>query len=242
MRKHRKFPLKHCGEANRHQVITDPRRINGDGILSLNEEGEHPLSTEHMRSQISRLLLGSSFTALCFLLSACELFVGSNVLKAPTITLTADPTSIALGQTATLTVVATQATQVTITGSDGLTYNLGTTGGTQLVKPAATTTYTATATNSKGSAAATAIVTVSIVQPTVNITATPSTITSGSSSTLTVTATNATQVTVTGTDGSSYTLQPTGGTRPSVQPRPQHTPRRRPTPGVVKRRPQRSYG
>jgi phospholipase C len=48
--------------------------------------------------------------------------------------------------------------------------------------------------------------------PTASITANPSSITAGGSSTLTVAATNATQVTVTGTDGSSYTLQPTGGT------------------------------
>jgi phospholipase C len=175
------------------------------------------LSTEPTHRQLSRLLLASSFTALCFLLSACELFVGSNALKNPTITLTANPSSIAVGQTSSLTVVATQATQVTITGTDGSTYTLGTAGGTQSVKPAATTTYTATAVNSKGNAAATAIVTVSIAQATVNITATPSTITDGSSSTLTVTATNATQVTVTGTDGSSYTLQPAGGTQ-SVSP------------------------
>jgi phospholipase C len=171
------------------------------------------LSTVRLPSQISRVLLGSSFTALCFLLSACELFVGSNALKSPSITLTADPSSITLGQTSILTIAATQATLVTITGSDGSTYSLGTAGGAQSVKPTATTTYTATATNSKGSAAATAIVTVSIAQATVNITATPSTITNGSSSTLTVTATNSTQVTVTGTDGSSYTLNPTGGTQ-----------------------------
>ena len=175
------------------------------------------MSTEPVPSQIFRLLLGSSCTLLSFLLSACALFVGSNTLKNPTIAITANPTSIATGQTAVLTVVATQATQVTITGSDGSKYSLGATGGTQSVKPAATTTYTATATNSKGNAAATATVTVSAVLATVNITATPSTITSGSSSTLTVTATNATQVTVTGTDGSSYTLQPTGGTQ-SVSP------------------------
>ena len=85
------------------------------------------------------------------------------------------------------------------------------------MKPSTTTTYTAVATNSKGTASATATVTVSQNQPTVNITATPSTITNGASSTLTVTATNAAQVTVTGTDGSSYTLQPTGGTQ-SVTP------------------------
>ena len=54
-------------------------------------------------------------------------------------------------------------------------------------------------------------------QPAITITATPTTIIDGASSTLTVTATNATQVTVTGTDGSSYTLQPTGGTQ-SVSP------------------------
>jgi phospholipase C len=170
-----------------------------------------------MHSQRFRLLLACSFAAFCALLSGCELFVGSNVLKNPTITLTANPTSIALGQTTLLTAVATQATQVIITGSDGSTYTLGTAGGTQSVKPAATTTYTATATNSKGNSAATAIVTVSTVQATVSITATPSTITSGSSSMLTVTATNATQVTITGTDGSSYTLQPAGGTQ-SVSP------------------------
>src|SRR5271156_5694672 len=47
--------------------------------------------------------------------------------------------------------------------------------------------------------------------PTVSITASPGSITSGSSATLTVKATNATQVTVAGTDGSSYTLAATGG-------------------------------
>src|SRR5579863_5396792 len=90
---------------------------------------EITLSTEPVPSQISRLLLGSSCTLLSFLLSACALFVGSNTLKNPTIAITANPTSIATGQTAVLTVVATQATQVTITGSDGSKYSLGATGG-----------------------------------------------------------------------------------------------------------------
>jgi phospholipase C len=143
--------------------------------------------------------------------------VGSNTLKAPSITISANPTSIVVGQTTILTVTATDATEVTVTGSDGSTYNLGTSGGTQSVKPSATTTYTAAATNSKGNASATATVTVSQPQATISITATPTTIIDGASSTLTVSATNATQVTVTGTDGSSYTLQPTGGTQ-SVSP------------------------
>jgi len=171
------------------------------------------LSTERVPSQIFLLLFSSSITLLCFVFSGCALFDGSNILKDPIVTISASPASIAAGQTAVLTVTATNATQVTVTGSDGSTYNLGVTGGSQSVKPAATTTYTATATNSKGNAAATATVTVSATKATVSITATPSTITDGSSSTLTVTATNATQVTVTGTDGSSYTLQPTGGTQ-----------------------------
>ena len=47
--------------------------------------------------------------------------------------------------------------------------------------------------------------------PTVGISASPASITAGTSSTLTVTATNATAVTVAGTDGSSYTLQAGGG-------------------------------
>ena len=50
-----------------------------------------------------------------------------------------------------------------------------------------------------------------------SITANPTSIASGGSSTLTVTATNAAQVTITGTDGSSYTLSATGGTQ-SVSP------------------------
>jgi phospholipase C len=48
--------------------------------------------------------------------------------------------------------------------------------------------------------------------PTVSISATPTSIAAGNSSTLTITATNATQVTVTGSDGSSETLPAGGGT------------------------------
>ena len=150
---------------------------------------------------------------LSFLCSGCVLFVGSNVLKVPAVSITANPTTVPVSQTSILTVTATDALQITVTGSDGSSFTLPKTGGVQAVKPAATTTYTVVATNSKGTSTATATVTVSQTQATVNITATPSTVTAGSSSNLTVTATNATQVTVTGTDGSSYTLQPAGGTQ-----------------------------
>jgi phospholipase C len=115
-------------------------------------------------------------------------------------------------------VIATNATQVVVTGTDGSTYNLQASGGTHAVSPTATTTYTAVATGAGGKASANATVTVTAnVSPTVSITANPISIVSGNSSILTVTATNATQVTVTGTDGSSYSLQASGGTQ-SVSP------------------------
>ncbi|MFP5236545.1 MAG: alkaline phosphatase family protein [Acidobacteriota bacterium] len=138
--------------------------------------------------------------------------------NAPTVSIAANPSTIAQGSSSTLTVTATNATQVTVTGTDGSSYTLAPTGGTQTVTPASTTTYTATATGSAGSAKQSVTVTVNPpppppAAPAVSITANPTTISAGSSSTLTVTATNATQVTVTGTDGSSYTLAPTGGTQ-----------------------------
>ena len=132
----------------------------------------------------------------------------------PTVSITASPSSFTLGGSATLTVSAVNATQVTVTGSDGSSYTLQPNGGTQAVSPAATTTYTASATGAGGKSSAIATVTVtSNPAPTVTITANPSSIASGSSSILTVTAVNATQVTVTGSDGSSYSLQPNGGTQ-----------------------------
>ena len=102
-----------------------------------------------------------------------------------------------------------------MSGSDGATYKLAATGGTQSVTPSVTTTYTATATGPSGSITATASVSVgAAAAPTVQILANPTSDAAGSTSTLTVTATNATQVIVTGTDGSTYTLGPTGGTLP----------------------------
>jgi phospholipase C len=134
----------------------------------------------------------------------------------PTVTISANPTSVTAGELSTLTVAATNATTVTIAGSDGSSYNLAATGGTQTVKPAATTTYTTTATGATGTTPATATATVTVTagtSPTVTITANPTSIAAGSSSTLTVVATNASQVTVTGSDNTSYTLGATGGTQ-----------------------------
>jgi phospholipase C len=108
----------------------------------------------------------------------------------------------------------TNATAVTVTGTDGSRYTLPANGGTQAVSPAATTTYTTTATGAGGTTSAATTVTVTPpAAPTVSLTANPTSITAGNSSTLTVTATNAAQVTITGTDGSTYKLQPNGGTQ-----------------------------
>jgi phospholipase C len=57
-------------------------------------------------------------------------------------------------------VSATNSTQVTVSGTDGSTYTLQPTGGTQSVSPAATATYTAMASGVAGKATATATVTV----------------------------------------------------------------------------------
>ena len=133
---------------------------------------------------------------------------------APTASISANPTSIAAGGSSTLTVKATNATSVTVKGSNGSTYTLSSTGGTQVVSPAATTTYTVTATGSGGTATASTTVTITqTTAPTVTISANPTSISQGASSTLTVKATNATSVTVKGSDGSTYTLPSTGGTQ-----------------------------
>jgi phospholipase C len=136
----------------------------------------------------------------------------------PTVTLVANPTSITGGGSSTLTVTASNAMQVTVSGSDGSSYNLAATGGVQAVSPATTTTYTANATGTGGKASAVATVTVVAATPpppapTVTIAANPTSITAGGSSTLTVAATNATTVKIAGSDGSSYNLSPGGGTQ-----------------------------
>jgi phospholipase C len=135
--------------------------------------------------------------------------------SAPTVTISAFPAAIAPGGSSLLSVAATNATQVVLTGSDGSSYTLAATGGQQSVSLAATTTYTATATGAGGSAMATAIVTVTPnPKPTVNISASPTNIAPGGTSTLTVNASNATQVTITGSDGTSYPQLSSGGVQP----------------------------
>jgi hypothetical protein len=103
---------------------------------------------------------------------------------------------------------------VNVSGSDGSTYTLKASGGTQAVTPKTTTTYTTTAVGIGGTATATATATVTVTPaPTVSISANPASIIEGASSTLTVAATNASTVNVSGSDGSSYSLTASGGTQ-----------------------------
>jgi phospholipase C len=157
------------------------------------------------------------FMSILFLgIFGCGSVHQNNPPQAATVNIAASPTSIAAGSSTTLTVSATNALSVQIAGSDGTSYKLGASGGTQAVSPTATTTYTATATGSTGNVTASVTVTVSAGSnppPTVAISASSTSISAGSSSILTVTASNATQVVITGSDGSTYTLQATGGTQ-----------------------------
>ncbi|MBS1803650.1 MAG: hypothetical protein JST28_09795 [Acidobacteria bacterium] len=150
------------------------------------------------------------------MLAGCGGVSGKLTSAAPTVSISASPTTVTSGAASTLTVSATKASKVTIAGSDGSSYTMPEAGGTQSVTPTATTTYTVNATGPGGSATASTTVTVSTVgtgTPTVTISANPASVTAGSSSILTITATNATQVSLSGSDGSKFTLGATGGTQ-----------------------------
>ena len=174
------------------------------------------MKTSRVRRPLRQTLSWVTLTAFMpLLIAGCALHFNT---ASPAVAITADPVSISMGGSSTLTVTAINATQVTVRGSDGTTYTLLPSGGTQSVAPKATTTYTAVAKASGGSASATASITITPASaPAITITANPDSIAPGSTSSVTVTATNATQVTLSGTDGSTYTLQPSGGTK-SVSP------------------------
>ena len=144
------------------------------------------------------------------------------VVAAPTVTISATPSSITAEQSSTLTVTATNATTVVITdNTDSNIYSLPASGGTQRISPTAATVYTATATganNQTATAQAAVNVTAVVAAPTVSIGANPASITAGQSSTLTVSATNANTVVITdNVDASTYSLPASGGTQ-SVSP------------------------
>jgi Domain of unknown function (DUF1929)/Glyoxal oxidase N-terminus/Kelch motif len=115
--------------------------------------------------------------------------------SAPTASITANPTTISLGGSSTLTWSSTNATSATLNGAS-VALN-----GSQVVSPTTTTTYTFISKSSSGATAtATATVTVgSGGAPTAGITANPTTISAGGSSTLTWNTTNAVSADLNGT-------------------------------------------
>jgi hypothetical protein len=70
--------------------------------------------------------------------------------SAAAVSISASPSGISVGGSSILTVSASNASQLRIDGSDGSTYTLPQSGGTQSVSPKASTTYTATATDTTG--------------------------------------------------------------------------------------------
>jgi hypothetical protein len=123
--------------------------------------------------------------------------LSSNNGTLPTITsFAANPASVDSGISSTLAWETTEATSISITPG---TFTSTSANGSTSLSPTATTTYTLTATNSAGSTTSTATVTVNAAsKPTVtSFTADPTTITSGSSSTLKWATTGATKIAIT---------------------------------------------
>jgi hypothetical protein len=149
---------------------------------------------------------GSQVCALVLVLAACVALLGcgtstsnssSGKGSVPTITsFTANPTSINSGTSSLLSWTAAGATSIAITPG---TFTSASASGSTTMNPTATTTYTLTATNAAGSAASTLTVTVNTTgKPTISsFTASPSSITSGSSSTLSWATSGATSIAIT---------------------------------------------
>ncbi len=115
----------------------------------------------------------------------------------PTVSISVSPTSIDAGQLSTLTWSSSNATSVVVTPTPSQEdVNVTPLSGSAAVTPPQTTTYTITATGAGGTATASATLTVVQVPPTIQFTATPTTISPGQSSKLTWSVTNATSLTI----------------------------------------------
>jgi hypothetical protein len=131
----------------------------------------------------------------------------SVTVNGPSVTISANPASITTGSSTTLTVTATNATQVVLTdnvGDPAYTFPAAT-GGTDVVSPTANVTYTATATGANGDTATNTVsVTVNGPSPTMtSFSATPAAILAGQSITLSWTSQNADYVVINASVGPS---------------------------------------
>ena len=134
--------------------------------------------------------------------------------SAPSIaSFTADPASMNSNSSSTLSWMVTGAASIAITPG---TFTSASATGTTSVSPTATTTYTLTATNAVGTATSTVTITVTKAsKPTINsFTASPTSITSGSSSSLSWATTDASSIAI--TPGSFTSASASGST--SVSP------------------------
>jgi phospholipase C len=190
-----------------------------------------PLRISRFCSLLSLVVIAMTCSLFLLVTGCGTVGAGTAPATSPTVTIAASPTTVAAGASSTLTVTATNATTVTISGSDKSSYTLTGTGGTQVVKPTATTTYTATATGASGTTPATATATVTVsaappppANPTVTVSANPTSVIQGAASTLTIAATNATSITVAGSDGFNSTLPSATGGTVAVTPNPTTVP------------------
>ena len=148
----------------------EPRRLASNHLKTLSwpEDGRRssrarPFSIVHSVSEFRSAAVFLFCLPLLLMLAGC----GANVILAktsgsnPLVTITANPSSIASGGSSILTVTASNATQVLINGTDGSSYSLSSTGGTQAVSPTITSTYTASSMGSGGTASAATTITVS---------------------------------------------------------------------------------
>ena len=176
------------------QKITPQKRISG-GFLFLNEQfiplGDF-LTGDGLVFEKDVQLRGTNYL-LVFLRgkrgAAISIEVRSTEAPppAPVVSFSAEPESILLGETSTLSWTTEHADTVTIDQGIG---EVDTSGSFE-VSPLVTTTYRLTATGPGGTGSAYVTVTVTIPPPTVSISATPDTILYGQSSTLSWTSANA---------------------------------------------------
>ncbi|HVO60255.1 MAG TPA: alkaline phosphatase family protein [Terriglobales bacterium] len=142
------------------------------------------------------------------LLVGCAGSSGPETSSPPSVTLSAQPSVIIAGDSATLTWTSTNADSATLNGTNVAT------AGTTTVTPSQTANYTINVSGAGGTASAHTTVTVTHGPPKVAINASPSSITASQTSTLTVTASNAGTVVVTNNlDSTQYQLAATGGTQ-----------------------------
>src|ERR1700691_333818 len=157
----------------------------------------NPLTDGSGKSYLGALILVPILFACVGLVNCGSSSLSPEKISEPTITsFAANPGSLSSGANSTLSWATAGATSVAITPG---TFASTSASGTTSMSPTATTTYTLMATNAAGSAGSMLTVTVSTAgKPVISsFTASPTTITSGSSSTLTWATAGATSIAVT---------------------------------------------